>query len=33
MPLLRLEGAFNNTCYDTMCDVPVALGSEYTTVR
>jgi hypothetical protein len=27
------EGAFNNTCYDTMCDALVKHGSEYTIVR
>jgi len=30
---LDIEGAFNNTCYDTMCDVLVRHGSEYTIVR
>ena len=30
---LDIEGAFNNTCYDTMCDALVRHGSEYTTVR
>jgi hypothetical protein len=30
---LDKEGAFNNTCYDTMCDALVRLGSEYTIVR
>jgi hypothetical protein len=30
---LDVEGAFNNTCYDTMCDVVVRHGSEYTIVR
>jgi hypothetical protein len=28
-----IEGAFNNTCYDTMCDVLVTHVSEYTIVR
>jgi len=27
---LDTEGAFNNTCYDTMCDALVRHGSEYT---
>jgi hypothetical protein len=27
------EGAFNNTCYDTICDVLVGHGSDYTIVR
>jgi len=30
---LDTEGAFNNTCYDTICDVLVRHGSEYTIVR
>jgi hypothetical protein len=30
---LDIEGAFNNTCYDTMCDALVTHGSEYTIVR
>ena len=30
---LDIEGAFNNTCYDTMCDALVRHGSEYTIVR
>jgi len=30
--LLDIEGAFNNTCYDTMCDALVKHGSEYTIV-
>jgi len=30
---LDIEGAFNNTCYDTMCDVLVRHGSEYTIKR
>jgi hypothetical protein len=30
---LDTEGAFNNTCYDTMCDALVRHGSEYTIVR
>ena len=29
---LDIEGAFNNTCYDTMCDALVRHGSEYTIV-
>jgi hypothetical protein len=29
---LDIEGAFNNTCYDTMCDALVKHGSEYTIV-
>jgi hypothetical protein len=32
-PFLEIEGAFNNTCYDTMCDALVRHGSEYTIVR
>jgi len=30
---IDIEGAFNNTCYDTMCDAVVRHGSEYTIVR
>jgi hypothetical protein len=30
---LAIEGVFNNTCYDAMCDVLVTHGSEYTIVR
>ena len=30
---LDIEGAFNNIRYDTMCDVLVRHGSEYTNVR
>jgi len=30
---LDIEGAFNNTCYNTMCDALVRHGSEYTIVR
>ena len=30
---VNLEGAFNNTCYDTMCDALVRHDSEYTIVR
>jgi hypothetical protein len=30
---LDIEGAFNNTCYDTMCDAVVRHGSEYTIVQ
>ena len=30
---LCIEGAFNNTCYDAMCDALVRHGSEYTIVR
>ena len=30
---LDIEGAFNNTCYDTMCDAFVRHGSDYTIVR
>jgi hypothetical protein len=30
---LDIEGAFNNTCYDTMCGALVRHGSEYTIVR
>jgi len=30
---LFIEGAFNNTCYDNMCDALVRHGSEYTIVR
>jgi hypothetical protein len=29
---LDTEGAFNNTCYDTMCDALVRYGSDYTIV-
>jgi hypothetical protein len=29
---LDIEGAFNNTCYDTMCDALVRHGSDHTTV-
>jgi hypothetical protein len=28
-----IEGAFNNTCYDTMCDALIKHGSDYTNVR
>ena len=28
-----IEGAFNNTCYDTMCDALISHGSNYTTVQ
>jgi hypothetical protein len=28
-----IEGAFNNTCYDTMCDALVRHGCEHTIVR
>ena len=31
--LLDTEGAFNNTCYDAMCDALVGHGSEYTIVQ
>ena len=30
---LDIEGAFNNTCYDNMCDALVRHGSEYTIVQ
>jgi len=30
--VLDIEGAFNNTCYDAMCDALVRHGSEYTIV-
>jgi hypothetical protein len=30
---LDIEGACNNTCYETMCDALVRHGSEYTIVR
>jgi len=30
---LDIEGAFNNTWYDAMCDMLVRHGSEYTTVQ
>jgi hypothetical protein len=30
---LDIEGAFNNTCYDTMCDALVRHGSERTIMR
>ena len=30
---LDTEGAFNNTCYDTICDALVRHGSEYTIAR
>ena len=30
---LDLEGAFNNACYDTMCDALIKHGSDYTIVR
>jgi len=30
---LDTEGAFNNTCYDTMCDALIRHGSNYTIVR
>jgi len=30
---LDIEGAFNSTSYDTMCDALVRHGSEYTIVR
>jgi hypothetical protein len=30
---LDIEGAFNNTCYDTMCDALVRHGSKHTIVR
>jgi hypothetical protein len=30
---LVIKGAFNYTCYDTMCDVLVSHGTEYTIVR
>jgi hypothetical protein len=29
---LDIEGAFNNTCYDTMCDALVKHGSKYAIV-
>jgi hypothetical protein len=29
---LDIDGAFNNTCYDTMCDALVRHGSDYTIV-
>ena len=31
--MLDIEGAFNNTCYDTMCDALDRHGSEYTIVQ
>jgi hypothetical protein len=30
---LDIEGAFNSTCYGTMCDSLVRHGSEYTIIR
>jgi hypothetical protein len=30
---LDIKGAFNNTCYDTMCDVLISHCTEYTIVR
>jgi hypothetical protein len=30
---LDTEGAFNNTCYDTMCDALIRHGSDYTIVQ
>jgi hypothetical protein len=30
---LVVEGALNNTCYDSMCDTLVKHGSEYTIMR
>jgi hypothetical protein len=30
---LDIEGAFNNICYDTMCDALVRHGSEHTIVQ
>jgi hypothetical protein len=30
---LDIEGAFNNNCYDTMCDILVRNCSKYTIVR
>jgi len=30
--LLGIEGAFNNTCYDNMCDAPVRHGGGYSIV-
>ena len=30
---LDMEGAFNNTCYDTICDALVRHGGDYTIVR
>jgi len=30
---LDIEGAFNNTCYDTMCDALVRHGSEHTIMQ
>jgi hypothetical protein len=30
---LDIEGAFNNTCYDTMCDELVRHGGNHTIVR
>jgi len=30
---LDIEGAFNITCFDTMCDALVRHGSDYTIVR
>jgi len=30
---LDIEGAFNNTCYDTMCDALFRHGRDYTIVR
>jgi len=30
---LDIEGAFNNTCYDNICDALVRYGGDYTIVR
>jgi hypothetical protein len=30
---LDIEGTFNNTCYDSMCDVSVKHGCDNTTVQ
>ena len=30
---LDTKGVFNNTCYDTMCDVLVRYGDDYAIVR
>ena len=30
---LDIEGAFNNTCYNTMCDALIRHGSDYTIVQ
>ena len=30
---LDIEGQFNNTCYDTMCDAHIRHGSDYTIVQ